>query len=455
VQRHFTALRTAVLSVLCAMPDLRGQSQEALGTSVVQTHEHTISERLAALKASGLPVTLSELDAYYTRTPASMAGGVAFVEAFNALQMDRGLIELGKARLQNPGDRLPPAQLKQIKECLEVNAPCLEWLRIAAAHESCRYPIDLAKGFEMEMPHLPAIRKAADLLILEATYCADTGQGTRAAEALQTVLAVAASLNEEPVTLSYLVQTAVLVRTCRVLEWCLERSDMPAANRDLIRNRLLTFLPDRTYRRALIGERCMGIALFESPLSTLERVVGERSPGFRQGVANYRTAGSWTRDYQTYLRAMEELDAIQALPPSERLARAAALQKSISANRGKTDPFEVNIVSGMLLPSILGNPEKELRRKTELCLTLTALSLRHAHQAGGLSAWADKLGVGAALSLPPFMVDPFSQKPLTLLHSDKAWIIYSVGPNGLPDAATGDGRAGEEPTDDVRYEVRL
>ncbi|MHB1307742.1 MAG: hypothetical protein ACYDC1_16565 [Limisphaerales bacterium] len=395
------------------------------------------------------------MDEYYARTPASMAVGVAFVEAFNALQMDRSLIELGKARLPEPGDRLPPSQLKQIKECLEVNARCLELLRIAAAHESCRYPIDLAKGFELEMPHLAAIRKATDLLILEATYCADTGKGNRAAEALQTVLALAASLNEEPVTLSYLVQTAVLVRTCRVLEWCLERSDMPAANMDLIRNRLLTFLPDRTYRRALIGERCMGIALFESPLSTLERVVGERSPGFRQGVANYRRTGSWTRDYESYLRAMAELDTIQTLPPPERLARATALKKSISANKGKADPFEVNIVSGMLLPSILGNPEKELRRETELRLTLTALSLRHADQAGGLPAWANKLEAVPALSLPQFMVDPFSQKPLKLLHSGATWLIYSVGPNGLPDTATGEGGAGEEPTDDVVYEVRL
>lgn len=444
-----------MVSVLCAVPDLLGQSQEAFRTSVVQTREHPVFEHFAALKASGLPVTLSELDAYYARTPASMAAGAAFLEAFNALQIDRDLLGLGKARLPGPGDRLPPARLKQIKEYLEMNARCLELLRTAAEHECCRYPVDLAKGLEMEMPHLSAIRQAADLLILGAICSADTGSGTQAGEALQTVLALAASLNEEPVNLSYLVQTAVLVRTCRVLEWCLERCDMPAANMDLIRSRLLTFLPDRTYRRALIGERCMGIALFESPLGTLEKVIGERTPGFRRGVANYRTAGSWTRDYQSYLRVMEELDTIQALSPPERLARAAALQKSISANKGKADPFEVNIVSGMLLPSILRNPEKELRRETELCLTLTALSLRHADQAGGLPAWANKLGAGTALSLPPYMVDPFSQKPLKLLHSDETWLIYSVGPNGLPDTARGDGGTGEEPTDDVLYEVRL
>jgi len=447
--------RAATLFLLCAAPGLLGQSQEASRTPGAQTSEQSISKHLAALKARGLPRTLSELDEYYARTSSSMAAGAAFLKAFDALRNDRDLLGLAKAKLPGPGSRLPPAELKQIKECLEINAQCLALLRTAAGHRFCRYPVDLTSGLTTKLPHLPAIKKAADLLILEAVYSADTGSGTQAGEALQTALDLAASLNEEPMHLSYLLQTAVLTRTCRTLEWCLGRCAMPATNMNHIRNRLLTFLPDRTYRRALIGERCMGIALFESAPSTFETVVGERSPGFRQGVENYRRAGSWTRDYQSYLQVMEELDTIQTLGPREKLARATALQQSQSVNKGISDPFKVNIVSAMLLPAILRNPEKELRRQTELCLALTALSLRHAKQTGDLRAWANELETGTALSLPPFMLDPFVRKPLKFHHSDNTWLIYSVGPNGLPDTPKEDGGAGEMTTDDIRCTVRL
>src|SRR5207247_6345633 len=136
-------------------------------------------------------------------------------------------------------------------------------LHEGSALSKARYPIDLTAGQNTQLPHLSAVKKDAQLLVLEAILHAEDGAMDQAVDSVAAVLRLARSLEEEPLLISQLVRIACESLSQTGVERLLNK-------KPLTDNQLLK-LAD-AYReaesaagitRALAGERAMGIHFFQ------------------------------------------------------------------------------------------------------------------------------------------------------------------------------------------------
>ncbi|HOD52835.1 MAG TPA: hypothetical protein PLJ71_22410 [Candidatus Hydrogenedentes bacterium] len=110
------------------------------------------------------PLRYKELDAWYER-PADNAADLylaaleAHVEPSPELQANLPL-ESGTG-LPPQGQPLPETTRKAIQEYVQLNNGAINLLHEAAARRQCRYPIDLRKGWAVELSHLAKGRRAA------------------------------------------------------------------------------------------------------------------------------------------------------------------------------------------------------------------------------------------------------------------------------------------------------
>ena len=142
--------------------------------------------KLDAIRQTGYPVTLAELNDWYAEPPAGENAASIYAEAFDALA---------------PLEATSPAFLAQNKKALEL-------FHQAASLKKCRYPTDLTGGAKTVLPHLAKLRKGAQLLSQEASSLAAKGQMDLAAQSLLDGLCLARSLEDEPILLSHLIGIA-------------------------------------------------------------------------------------------------------------------------------------------------------------------------------------------------------------------------------------------------------
>jgi hypothetical protein len=100
-----------------------------------------IRREVAAIKASGWPVTMVEVDRSYT-VPEGVANAAdIYLEAL--VKMVGGSADLpmvGTANLPGLHEHLDPNTAKAVAEYLEENKECLDLLHMAVDVEHCRYP---------------------------------------------------------------------------------------------------------------------------------------------------------------------------------------------------------------------------------------------------------------------------------------------------------------------------
>jgi len=89
--------------------------------------------------------------------------------------------------------------------------------------QSCRYPSDLREGFATPLPHLGRIKTCALLLEGEAINQASPDRTDASTKALLAGIGLARSLENEPITISHLVEIACLAITFQGLEQALTR----------------------------------------------------------------------------------------------------------------------------------------------------------------------------------------------------------------------------------------
>ncbi len=229
---------------------------------------------VAAIQATGEPTTLAELNAWYPEVPASQNAAQLYAEAFTMLP-------------ESSSDAPPPVGQSQ---------KILDLLHRATTFPQCRYPVDFNLGFQAKLPHLAKVKLSAELLQQEAILNATKGRMDLAMQSIQAGLGLVRSLEREPTIISQLVRSRAIELTFTGLEQSLwhkaftdeQLSQLQAAFQIAETN-------DATaYKRALAGERCMGLTAFQSPLNFFKTVGGENplGPEFEKKVADYVKGGT-------------------------------------------------------------------------------------------------------------------------------------------------------------------
>jgi len=236
------------------------------------SRRHAFAKRVQAIRATGCPVTVTELDRWY-KWPERGANAAALVldavSCYVAPSDSNAAEELWLVR-RGQGARAEPLRdsaRTMLTEYIRANAKALELLREAAATKDSRYPLDVNRGYAARLTYLgEVVNKAGILPCLEAILHAENGDPARAGEALRTALGVTRSLTPEPMLICQINRLTCQRIVLIALERVLSRTQGFTEAQLLALSEAVTAAYDPNgWTRALIGERCLLIGLYEQP----------------------------------------------------------------------------------------------------------------------------------------------------------------------------------------------
>jgi len=411
----------------------------AVPVALVFGHRYRADRRLEAkyeaIRAAGYPATVEDLKAWYPEPAAEENAAPVYQQAVEAIHYGEAghrYEDIVRAMREAPkGGRLPEEVLAMMRAYLAENAEALCLLHEAAKRPGVRFPVDLSKGFAMELAHLARLREGARLLGIEALVAAHDGDPQRALDALLDTLGVADTVREEPIVVSQFVRVAchgivagTLARTLQVgaltpdqlalLQHAFARADEPGA-----------------LSRALAVERAMGLTAYAEPGGFVDMAGGVPAwdnffPGATRILAQAGGAVGWFEsEREEYLDTMGEMIEANRLPYSEALDAMARIEDEVN------ESGLIPRISDELLPALTRTTQTMARNAGNLRSATTALAIeRYRNAYGQLPEGLDDL-VPVFLDAVP--VDPFDGKPLRYRQEDDGYAVYTVAENRRDD----------------------
>ena len=400
--------------------------------------------RMAEVHRQGYPVTSSELETWYPKTPPGENAADVFVEAFHRYaswetnKLER-LPVAGKAQLPPHGELLTRETRELVTEYLTANHAALDLLHKGAAIRHSRYPVDFrtVKYMLLKAPHLNPLRQGARLLCLEAVMRAEENNPSLAADSVASGFGLADSLATEPYLISQLVRGACYHYACLGLERTLNR--VVLTDKDLAG--LMTALPQddcaQAMRLGLIAERSMtldvlstlgpGIHDFQDYVVSgkpMEWGTGYQVSGYYLFLVYY-TTGFTDQDMLCYMDLMEAYIRICERPAEERL-------RAIQPMRARNESLPHRCFLSRALTGDLGFAIiKNLRLVAEIRVARGALDVEQFRLSTG--RLPDNLVEISHTLLNAIPLDPFDAHPLRYKRLAKGYVVYSVGDDGRDD----------------------
>lgn len=389
-----------------------------------------LKKQITVFRNQGYPVTLEELDRWYNIPEGAKNGADVYMAAFsNYVKWDndaqRELPVFGKASLPGRTQPLDASMRQLVEKFLSDNDKTLTLLHEAASIEHCRYPIDLTKGSVdlMERPGSPAswvedLRASARLLHLEALSHCENQDPDKALESIRANFALARFIGA-PLLTHRLIHNSVQSRTYKSIERVLNRIQL--TEEQLMRLSAWIEVPDndRGYKRALVGEHCLGLHVFRGHIRQVSDQIGSKGRLSLLFLAFWRMTGLNDRDATEYINIMQEnIDAME-LPSDERLLVFDSIQDDV--NSGKRG----GLLTRLLLPALARRLQIDTRCLAHLRATQTALVVeRYRLAEGHLPQSLDNL-VPAYMEAVP--TDPFDGRSLKYRTLETGFVVYSIG----------------------------
>ena len=374
-----------------------------------------VEKRFAAIRAAGQPVTLKELDEWYPTPPVGLNGVDVYQRAFFAYSNTGGdnenLPVVNRAALPELGEPIQPEMLSAIRVYLAANDEALKLLHEAAAYEECRFSINMSPGPGMLMPHLAKLRHAARILYLEAILKTEDGDAEGAVQAVSDSLAVGNSLRNEPILISHLVQIACDSLSRASFERILSRTELTDAQLVSLRDAFRKAEAPEGMTRAFVGERCQGIARFESTATPSAMVL--------------KLMGLADMEAKEYMDIMNIYIASAQASSTERQELSREITKRIH------ELPRWCVFSAMFLPALDRSIYEDSYDSARLRCAATAAVVERYRLANG--RFPGQLSDITPEYIAEIPTDPFTASPLLYKMTDEGCVIYSVGQDGKDD----------------------
>jgi hypothetical protein len=322
-------------------------------------------------------------------------------------------------------------QLEEVEKWLSSQENVLVQLHAAAETEGqVRYPANLKAGLAALLSHAQQVRNAVRVLALESEVRAHRGDSGGTRRSIQTTLALAGTLEREPLLISQLVRFAVDGMALDQVERHVGR--VPFTDDEL--RALQESLDATDYRdavqRALVGERAISLQAMRDPASA-----GLPANSIQAFLPRGDDICMTLELYEDMLSVARQ-PYFQAKPTVDRVGGALVQRTSTTVGRFRFP------LTATLLPSFQGVFQARARlqaqrRAATAAVAVERFRLRH----GRLPAKLKEL-------VPEFLggvpVDPFDGQPLRYRVEADGFTIYSVGTNQADDGALDDeGRSDE------------
>jgi type II secretory pathway pseudopilin PulG len=397
-----------------------------------------VNRRLKAAWAAGYPISAKDLHQWYATVAEEENAARIYAEAIAALAAaksgDEGTMPLYKIKLPNRAAAPDAALQRQLASMLEERQAVLQALLRAAALEKCRYPADLSKGLDVELPHLAKLTECAQLLELATVHALGRGQTNEAVAAVHAAFALGRSLQAEPVVISQLVRYSTDALALRALERVINQAALSEIHLNLLLADLARADTPQGMVRALAGERAGCIQYFRLDATPImSNSPGEHNrPTFVDKFCAKlgRASGFFERDLAFYLEMMGATMAAVELPPPKNVEAARKFESRLLEGQK-----QFYILSSLLLPALGKCVLREAEHSARLRTAQVALAIeryRRTHQNRLPAALADL----APALLPEAPTDPFDGQPLRYQIRDRGYVVYSVGNDGQDDGGT-------------------
>lgn len=390
--------------------------------------------RIEAIRAAGYPVTLAELDRWYTIPADAENAAYTIMDAFAHYkqwnqQKAKSLPVVGQAKLPARTESMEEETRLLAAQYIADNNEAIELLNAGALIGHFRYPVDLSDGLNALMPYLGELKIGVGILSLEAILHAENGDSESAVRSVKSALVVARSLQKEPVVVSQLVRVACQALTLSVLERLMNRIELTDGQLAELSG-ILAVADEHSsdFNRAFIGQMCSGIALLRTPSTQMQQ--------FRSTNSNRSSKSR----FKSNLRAMAlDLRRLAGLNDKSGILYLDFMKDFIKANQlafeGRGEAVET-IMNGTLESTLKRNPfwgmlpglsrmsKINLRAMAHLRTARTALTIQRYRLAAGKLPEALKDLVPTYLDAVP--MDPFDGRELRYEKLGVGFVVYSI-----------------------------
>jgi hypothetical protein len=393
-----------------------------------------IDAELESIRKAGMPVTLAELNEWYTAVPASENGALLYGKAFAALYLDeqsRGLLHVESTNSLNQIIVKGSDRAAAISQLLATNHAALSLLHDAATLRKSRYPVDMRDGFATRLPHLQSAQDASRILVLQVTSQITSGNTEAAVQAICDCICLADSMSQEPLEISALTCASILERSMDGLEFLLANSELTSHQIARLSATLEMVENSPNLGRALVGQRCMALAAFDYPVSEF---LGQR-PKFSAESRMFiqKASGIWDRERLMFLQFAGESIRATRLSIPQRMKVVHRLAQ-LTDEKHDTDSEVVHFINGhsigmLLLPSVTASHNTVVEIHAHLVTTKAALGIQRyrADHDGELPRTLSQLVPQYLATVPS---DPFDGKSIRYEPVGTGFVIYSIGADG-------------------------
>jgi hypothetical protein len=357
------------------------------------------------IKSDPYPHTLSELNNWYAAS-ASGDAGPTYEKAFALLpNLNSSATESDAAAAQ----------------CLRANTTAFTLLVDCARFPSCRYSVDLTKGFETAFPHLPKIKSAAALLSAAALVHSQAHDSKRAGQDALAAFALARSLSEEPSAVSQSTRVFAIAQATHALQTILNRTsltpDCLESLTKMVQDMEVSESRGDSFLRALVSERVITMALLNEPAKIVELldIPGQDlSPDQRQKIrSRIQSAPKLTEELHLYTTLVSDLIDLRQQAFPERLKQDALTEQS------QADVKKYPVLA-LFMPGLKNHAAKEAESLTHLRLALLALNLEQRRR-------SDNKYPSSLTDIPSRPLDPFTGKSFEYRATDTSFTLISNG----------------------------
>lgn len=378
----------------------------------------TVTRRLEAIRAAGLPAVWEEVEAMYPQVASGENGAPALLEALGGLRFDTRTVLPGRDEPWTDANRSWAA------DQAERNAQAAAALHEALRARQWRFQMNFGSVTNLALSHLSDHKQGAQWLRFEAIHAAVGNDPDGAVRAVHDILVLARTLDGEPFFLSQLVRVAELAVAVSALEQVLSRTTFDDRQLAGVQAAFSGAIGTNTLFRALAGERAYGSSLFALPSGySMPSIAGwPRTSLGAAGSWLYAGSGLQTADHRFYLDRMGDLLEAAAMPPGPEMRTAmVTFDQKMGGNRIQV----TRILSRMILPGLSKILAKELRSVATIRCAMAGLALERFHLAHG--RLPDSLDELVPRFLGAVPADPMDGRPLRYRRLDRGHVVYSVG----------------------------
>ena len=413
-----------------------------------------VRRELVALSQEGFPASPRELQDSREAIPDQDNAAMRIMEAVDYLALDPNAFRQGiwPARTKELG----PEERDELSSIVTNNAHALEIVHEAAQVKQSRYPVDYSQGPNTLLPHLSKVKSMTQVLRAAVIMHSEEGRAEAAVSSILDGVAVARSLEAEPLLISQLVRIACLSINSAALERVLTQHALSETQLDALAAAIrgAREASQQAYRFGFAGEICSGIYCFRAAPAEIIRIF-DQDADVGWGTHLFGPLYAWTglrdRDFLFYLRTMRGMVVASKAPFPAGLDEIEEVYQKLEHEIATK---KLLIFSKMLLPSMVAYARKAAESEALLRCAEAALALekyRLAHN----GALPDPIIGLAALPNAAGLIDPFNGAPLRYQTLSPGYVTYSVGPDLVDDGGLEREPASTRRRDQREYDVTL